>query len=32
MALGVTLTLLVFGIKQWHIRQSVKDIPERYQE
>lgn len=32
MALEATLTLLVFGIKQWHIRKSVKDIPKRYQE
>ncbi len=31
-ALGATLVLLVFGIKQWHLRQSVKDVPMRYQE
>ena len=31
-ALGATLVLFVFGIKQWHMRQRVKDIPARYQE
>ena len=31
-ALGATLVLFVFGIKQWHLRQSVKDVPIRYQE
>lgn len=31
-ALGATLVLFVFGIRQWYIRQSVKDIPMRYKE
>lgn len=31
-ALGATLVLLVFGIKQQRIRQSVKDVPLRYNE
>ena len=31
-ALGATLVLLVFGINQWLLRQSVKDVPIRYQE
>lgn len=31
-ALGATLVLLVFGIKQQRIRESVKDVPLRYQE
>lgn len=31
-ALGSTLVLLVFGIKQWHMRQNVKDVPMRYKE
>lgn len=31
-ALGATLVLLVFAIKQWHMRQRVKDIPIRYNE
>lgn len=31
-ALGATLMLLVFGIKQWHLRQQAKDVPMRYQE
>nr|QIM10805.1 hypothetical protein Muribac1_0140 [uncultured Muribaculaceae bacterium] len=31
-ALGATLVLLVFGIKQWHMRQNVKDLPMRYNE
>lgn len=24
--------LLIFAIKQWHIRQSAKDVPMRYKE
>lgn len=31
-ALGATLVLLVFGIKQWYMRQNVKDVPMRYTE
>lgn len=31
-ALGATLVLLVFGIKQWHMRQNVKDVPMHYNE
>lgn len=31
-ALGATLVLFLFGIKQWNVRQSVKDIPMRYNE
>lgn len=31
-ALGATLVLLVFGIKQCHMRQNVKDVPMRYNE
>lgn len=31
-ALGATFVLMVFGIKQWRIRESVKDVPLRYQE
>lgn len=31
-ALGATLILMVFGIRQWHMRQSVKDVPMRYEE
>lgn len=31
-ALGATLVLMIFGIKQWHMRQRVKDIPMRYNE
>ena len=31
-ALGATFVLLVFGIRQWRIRQSVKDVPLRYKE
>lgn len=31
-ALGATLVLFIFGIKQWHMRESVKDVPMRYNE
>lgn len=31
-ALGATLMLLVFTIKQWHMRQSVRNVPLRYNE
>lgn len=31
-ALGATLVLLIFGIKQWQIRKSVHDVPMRYNE
>lgn len=31
-ALGATLVLLFFGIKQWHVRRRVKNIPMRYNE
>lgn len=31
-ALGATLMLLVFAIKQWHMRQSVRNVPLRYKE
>lgn len=31
-AFGATLILLIFGIRQWHIRQRVKDVPMRYKE
>lgn len=31
-ALGATLVLLIFGIKQWQMRQSIKDVPMRYNE
>lgn len=31
-ALGATLVLLFYGIKQWQMRQRVKDIPMRYNE
>lgn len=31
-ALGATLILLAFGIKQWNMRQRVKDMPLRYRE
>ncbi len=31
-ALGATLMLLVFAIKQWHMRQSVRNVPLRYNE
>lgn len=31
-ALGATLLLLLFAVKQWHMRQSVKDVPMRYKE
>lgn len=31
-ALGATLVLFVFGIRQWRMRRSVKDVPMRYDE
>lgn len=31
-ALGATLVLLLFGIRQRHVRLSVKDVPKRYDE
>lgn len=31
-AFGATIMLLIFAIKQWHIRQSVKVVPMRYKE
>lgn len=31
-ALGATLVLFVLGVRQWRVRQSVKDVPMRYKE
>ena len=31
-ALGATLMLLYFGIKQWYVRRHVYDVPMRYNE
>lgn len=31
-ASGATLMLLVFGIRQWHMRQQVKGVPMHYNE
>lgn len=31
-ALGATVVLMVFGIKQWHMRQEAKVTPLKYQE
>ncbi len=31
-ALGATVVLMFFGIKQWHMRQEAKITPLKYQE
>ena len=31
-ALGATVVLIFFGIKQWHMRQEAKITPLKYQE
>lgn len=31
-ALGATVVLMFFGIKQWHMRQEAKITPLNYQE
>lgn len=31
-ALGATVVLMFFGIRQWHMRQDAKVTPLKYQE